>query len=123
MCSSGFASKYDKRELQARYSFNESFVVDRVLVNIDAAPYATVISANRDNAKGRLNAFQMLDPEVICWWLPNHRGLSGLFSISALRFDFVRAIGDIQTAEYLLEFCYIGHLISLSEGGGGVASP
>jgi len=46
-----------------------------------------------------------------------------LFSISALRFDFVRAIGDIQTAEYLLEFCYVGHLVSLSGSGGGVASP
>ena len=108
-----FTAADNQWELQGCYFFNQRSMVDRVLVNIDTAPDASVISTNRDNAKGRLNTNKVTLPKVIRRRFAYNRSLPVLFSITPLPFDDVRAIGDIQSTEYCLEFCYIGHSLSL----------
>ena len=49
MCASGLAAANDERKVQAADFLHEPFVVERVLIDVDAAPDAGVVSANGDD--------------------------------------------------------------------------
>jgi len=85
----------DKGQLEAADLFDQSSMVQRVLININTSPNAGVICTNGNDAKGRLGALEMFLPEIIGWGLPNDDGLAGLFAVALRAFDFVGPIGDI----------------------------
>ena len=78
-------------------------MVDGVLIDIDAAPNAGVVGAYRDDPEARFYAVEVSIPKVVCWRLANDHCLASLLTILPLRLDSVRAISDIQSAEYLFE--------------------
>jgi hypothetical protein len=70
-------------------------MIQGVLININTSPNAGVIGTNGNDAKRRLDTFQMLVPKIIGRGLSNDDGFTGLLAIALLAFDFVGPIGDI----------------------------
>ena len=88
---------------------NQTFVVERILIDVDAAPDAGVVCTNRDDAEGRVYALEMLYPQIIRGRLSDDRSLSCLLTIASLRFNSVGAISDVEAAKYGFESGDISH--------------
>jgi hypothetical protein len=93
--------------------FNQAFVVERILIDVDAAPDAGVVCTNRNDPETRVYALKVLYPQIICGRLSDDRSLSCLLTIASLRFNSVGAISDVEAAEYVLKSVVVVPLASL----------
>ena len=117
VCPAGLAAAHHHGEFKAPDLFYEAGVVQRILVNVNTAPDAGVISPDWDNSQTRFNAFQVLGPQVVSWWLAHHNGLACLFPVSSGRLNFVCSISDIQAGKNRFEPGYVGHFFFLLRVG------
>ena len=101
----------DKGQLKPTDLLYKAFMVQWVLVNVDAAPDAGVVCTNWDNAQAGLNPLQMFFPQIVCWWLTDNDTLTCLFSIAARLLNFVGPVCNIQSGENCFKPCYVGHLL------------
>jgi hypothetical protein len=114
MSTTAFASANDERELQASNLFNQAFVIQGILINVNATPDARVVGTNRDDAKRRLDTIQMLLPKVVSWRFTDDNAAAILLPVPSRPFNFVGSMSDIQPGENRLEPSYVGHTFFLS---------
>jgi hypothetical protein len=84
-------------------------MIQGILINIDATPYTSVVSPNRNNPKTRFNTIKVVSPKVISGWVADNHSLPSLLSVSSRFLDPIRPIRYIKPFKYLFESCDVYH--------------
>jgi len=63
MRAAALAAQHYQRQRQLRDLVDQLHMVQRILIDVDRAPRARVVGANRNDAQRRLNAVEVLLPE------------------------------------------------------------
>jgi hypothetical protein len=108
---------HNERELEAADLFDQTRMVKRVLINVDASPDARVVCTDGDDAERGLNALKMLLPKVVRRRLTYNDSFACLLAVALVTFDPVRSIGDVQAREYCFETCNVRHFFFLAREG------
>ena len=123
MRAAAFASADDERKIELSDLLDQALVVQWILVNVNASPYAGVVCPYGNDAQGGLYTIKVLYPEVIRRRFANDDRLPGLFPVPSRAFNFVCSVSDIQPGENRLEPRYIGHASFSVEEAGGLPRP
>jgi hypothetical protein len=82
VCAPTFATANNQRQAKLADLFDQTFVIKRILVNVNTAPNAGAVCTNGDDAQAGFYTFKMLYPEVIGRGFANDNSLSSLLAIS-----------------------------------------
>ena len=88
-------------------------MVQRIGVDVDAAPDAGVVGSDRYDPKAWLDALEMSFPKIVRRRLADNACFTVLFTILPLLLNLVRAVRNVKARKYRLEPGNILHLRSL----------